>query len=76
MSSGPHLMTERLLPLLRNADGASVVFMSSGGMYAAPLSVDDMESKSGGYNGVRVYARTKRMQVVLADAWARRTVGR
>jgi NAD(P)-dependent dehydrogenase (short-subunit alcohol dehydrogenase family) len=72
---GPHLMTERLLPLLRNADGASVVFMSSGGMYAAPLSTDDMESQSGSYDGVRVYARTKRMQVVLADAWANRLSG-
>src|SRR6478752_2165738 len=65
---GPHLMTERLLPLLRNAGGASVVFMSSGGMYTAPLSVDDLEAESGRYNGVRVYARTKRMPVVLADA--------
>ncbi len=72
---GPHLMTERLLPLLRDAHGASVVFMSSGGMYTTPLSVDDIESKSGDYNGVRVYARTKRMQVVLADAWARRLSG-
>ena len=72
---GPHLMTERLLPLLGDAHGASVVFMSSGGMYTAPLSVDDMESKSGDYNGVRVYAQTKRMQVVLADAWARRLSG-
>lgn len=69
---GPHLMTERLLPLLRNAGGASVVFMSSGGMYTAPLSADDLESTSGDYDGVRVYARTKRMQVVLADAWAQR----
>ena len=69
---GPHLIIERLLPLLRNAAGASVVFMSSGGMYTAPLSVDDMESEAGPYNGVRVYARTKRMQVVLADAWAKR----
>jgi NAD(P)-dependent dehydrogenase (short-subunit alcohol dehydrogenase family) len=72
---GPHLMTERLLPLLRNAHGASVVFMSSGGMYTAPLSVADLESKSGSYDGVRVYARTKRMQVVLADAWASRLAG-
>jgi len=72
---GPHLLTERLVPLLRNAHGASVVFMSSGGMYSAPLSVADMESKSGTYNGVRVYARTKRMQVVLADAWAKRLAG-
>jgi dehydrogenase/reductase SDR family member 12 len=80
---GPHLMTERLLPLLRDAKGASVVFMSSGGMYATPSpasgrypqSVDDMESKSGDYEGVRVYARTKRMQVVLAAAWAHRLSG-
>lgn len=72
---GPHLMTDRLLPLLRDAGGASVVFMSSGGMYTSPLSVDDLESKSGDYNGVRVYARTKRMQVVLADAWAQRLSG-
>lgn len=71
---GPHLMTERLLPLLRAARGASVVFVSSGGMYSAPLVVDDLESERD-YNGVRTYARTKRMQVVLADAWAKRLAG-
>ncbi|MBX7432057.1 SDR family NAD(P)-dependent oxidoreductase [Mycobacterium sp. Y57] len=72
---GPHLMTERLLGLLRNPDESAVVFMSSGGMYTAPLkrwTEDELESRDGPYNGVRVYARTKRMQVVLADAWARR----
>ena len=54
---GPHLITERLLPLLRAAGGASVVFMSSGGgMYSSPLVVDDIEYRHG-YNGVRAYAR-------------------
>ena len=71
---GPHLMTERLLPLLHAAHGASVVFVSSGGMYSTPLVVDDLES-SHEYNGVRSYARTKRMQVVLADSWSRRLAG-
>lgn len=71
---GPHLMTERLLPLLRAAGGASVVFVSSGGMYGSPLVVDDLESRHG-YSGVRTYARTKKMQVVLADSWARRLAG-
>ncbi len=71
---GPHLMTERLLPLLRAAGGASVVFVSSGGMYSTPLVIDDLESLRD-YNGVRTYARTKRMQVVLADAWAHRLAG-
>jgi NAD(P)-dependent dehydrogenase (short-subunit alcohol dehydrogenase family) len=71
---GPHLMTELLLPVLRAAHGASVVFVSSGGMYSTPLVIDDLES-SHEYNGVRSYARTKRMQVVLADSWARRLAG-
>jgi len=71
---GPHLMTERLLPLLHAARGASVVFVSSGGMYSTPLVIDDLESRDD-YNGVRTYARTKRMQVVLADSWARRLAG-
>ena len=69
---GPHLITERLVPLLGAAAGSSVVFVSSGGMYSARLDVDDMESTRGDYDGVRVYARTKRMQVVLAQAWAER----
>lgn len=75
---GPHLMTESLLGLLRAAGDAAVVFMSSGGMYTAPLkrwSADELESRGDApadYDGVRVYARTKRMQVVLAQAWARR----
>jgi len=71
---GPHLMTERLLPLLRAARGSSVVFVSSGGMYSTPLVVEDLESERA-YNGVRTYAKTKRMQVVLANAWAHRMAG-
>ena len=74
---GPHLLTELLLGPLTAAGGSSVVWMSSGGMYSAALpgDVDGYESRGvdrGGYNGVRAYARTKRMQVVMADAWARR----
>ena len=49
---GSHLITERLLPLLRAPQGASVVFVSSGGMYSTPLVVDDLESRHD-YNGVR-----------------------
>lgn len=67
---GPHLMTERLLPLLQAASEATVVFMSSGGMYAADLRADDIQYLEDGYTGTKAYARTKRMQVVLAKAWA------
>jgi NAD(P)-dependent dehydrogenase (short-subunit alcohol dehydrogenase family) len=70
-------MSELLQPALVAAEGASVVWMSSGGMYSAglPSDVDGYESRGldrGGYNGVRAYARTKRMQVVIAEAWAGR----
>lgn len=71
---GPHLMTSLLLDPLRAAGGASVVWMSSGGMYGARLHVDgedDWQFRTGEYDGVQAYARTKRMQVVLADAWSR-----
>ncbi|GAA4124038.1 hypothetical protein GCM10022215_31340 [Nocardioides fonticola] len=69
----PHLMTALLLDPLRAAHGSSVVWMSSGGMYGARLhadDADDLEYRVGRYDAVQAYARTKRMQVVLADAWA------
>ena len=74
---GPHLMTERLLPILGAGAGGTVVIMSSGGMYSAGLrsTPDEIEYRDGDYDGVRGYARTKRMQVVLADAWSRRLRG-
>ncbi len=73
---GPHLMTELLLDQL-TAGPASVVWMSSGGMYSAPLrsEPDQVEYRDGTYQGVQAYARTKRMQVVLAEAWAARLSG-
>ncbi|MCW2815246.1 MAG: acr1 2 [Nocardioides sp.] len=73
---GPQLMTERLLPLL-GAGRGSVVWMSSGGMYSAGLrsTPDEIEYRDGVYDGVRGYARTKRMQVEIADAWNDRLRG-
>ena len=75
---GPHLVTELLQEQLVAAGGSSVVWMSSGGMYGAKLNAtpDDIEYRRGDYKGVQAYARTKRMQVVLADAWAARLASR
>ncbi|WP_207798529.1 SDR family oxidoreductase [Klenkia marina] len=70
----PHLMTALLTDVL--SPDAAVVWMSSGGMYGAGLRADDLEFTDGEYSGVRAYARTKRMQVVLAAEWARRLPGR
>lgn len=64
---GPHLLTSLLLPSLRADGDARVVYVSSGGMYAQALDMDDVQYRRGEYSGVVAYARTKRMQVVLAD---------
>jgi NAD(P)-dependent dehydrogenase (short-subunit alcohol dehydrogenase family) len=63
---GPFELTRRLEPKLRAADAARVIFVSSGGMYTQRLSVDDACWCTRPYDGVRAYAQTKRMQVVLA----------
>jgi NAD(P)-dependent dehydrogenase (short-subunit alcohol dehydrogenase family) len=72
---GPVLMTELLLPHLE--DDARVVLVTSGGMYTAPLPVDDPEYTRGDYKPPTAYARSKRVQVsllpVLAQRW--RTLG-
>jgi dehydrogenase/reductase SDR family protein 12 len=67
----PHLLTHLLTPALAREPGARVVLMSSGGMYAQPLT-EDVEYVDADYSGTSAYARTKRMQVVLAELWAGR----
>lgn len=69
---GPFLLTGLLVPLLRKAARARVLWVSSGGMYPEPLSVDRLEMDPGRYNGTRAYARAKRAQVTLAQMWADR----
>lgn len=69
---GPLLLTELLAPAF--TEGARVILMSSGGMYAQRLHPDDLEYRRGDYHGATAYARSKRMQVtltpVLADRYA------
>ncbi len=64
---GPLLMTELLRP-----SGGRVIFVSSGGMYAQKLPLDDPEYTRGEYRGAAAYARTKRIQVALVPLLARR----
>lgn len=72
---GPFLLTELLLPLLRRAPRARVVWVSSGGMYSERLSVDQLEMCPDAYDGTKAYARSKRAQVTLAEMWAERLRG-
>jgi NAD(P)-dependent dehydrogenase (short-subunit alcohol dehydrogenase family) len=67
---GPHLLTRRLTPHLKNSDDGRLIFVSSGGMYAERLSVERLQLPAEGFDGVTAYARTKRAQVVVAERLA------
>jgi dehydrogenase/reductase SDR family protein 12 len=67
---GPYLLTATLAPLLWRKPAATIVTVSSGGMYTQRLDLERLETGPGDYDGVVAYARAKRAQVVLAEAWA------
>ena len=69
---GPHKLTRALREPLAADRDARVLFVTSGGMYTRRLDVTDPEHTRGTYTGTEAYARTKRMQVHLAEEWARR----
>lgn len=69
---GPFLLTQLLWPRLAAAGDARVIWVSSGGMYAVRLSLDDPDWAERPFDGVAAYAQTKRMQVVLAELFAER----
>jgi NAD(P)-dependent dehydrogenase (short-subunit alcohol dehydrogenase family) len=68
----PYRMTWLLAPHLRAVGDATIVTVSSGGMYTERFDVARLEMTPDAYDGVRAYARAKRAQVVLAHEWARR----
>lgn len=69
---GPIVMTEELLPQLRDRE-ARVIAVTSGGMYSQRLRDDDPDFHRGSYSGTTAYARSKRAQVellsVLGERW-------
>jgi dehydrogenase/reductase SDR family protein 12 len=72
---GPHILTNALRGPLSADGNGRVVFVSSGGMYTQRLVLDDPEYTQGTYTPTTAYARTKRMQVHLAEAWAAEVAG-
>ena len=72
MVVGPFALIAGLLPLLRRTGRARVIAVTSGGMYAQRLDLDDLEWTTRAYDGTRAYARAKRAQVALIREWARR----
>lgn len=69
---GPYRLSWHLAPLLQRAGGATIVTVSSGGMYTERFDLGRLEMRPDCYDGLRAYARAKRAQVVLAHEWWRR----
>src|SRR5689334_3632958 len=65
-------MTNELVPMLDRSDDPRVILVSSGGMYTQALHPDDWQLEREPYRGSVAYARAKRAQVALAEAWAER----
>lgn len=68
---GQYVLTKKLLPVLEASAPSRIVMVSSGGMYSQPLTVTNLQSSEGEYNGTNAYARTKRAEVVLAEEWSK-----
>jgi len=73
--AGPFALEAGLVPLLRQTPASRVIAVTSGGMYAQGLPLDDLQFARGDYDGTRAYARAKRAQVALMREWSRRTRG-
>ena len=69
---GPFLLTALLLDRLAESAPSRVITMSSGGMYAAGLTVSQLQMPPEKYDGTQQYARAKRAQVTLNEMWADR----
>ena len=70
--AGPYLLTRLLLPRLKRAPQGRIVVVSSGGMYAQRLSLDDLDWRQRAFDGVAAYAQSKRAEVVLTELLAER----
>ena len=65
---GPYCLVEGLLSQMQ--PNARVITVTSAGMLTEGLSLD-FESREN-FDGVKVYAQTKRMQQVLTEVWAKK----
>jgi dehydrogenase/reductase SDR family protein 12 len=71
----PFALTQWLGDLLKRSAPARVINVSSGGMYAQRLPADDLESERTSYGPKKLYARTKREQVVITELCAEELAG-
>lgn len=67
---GPFVLTHLLRGQLRKGDASRVIWVTSGGMYTTALDAADLQYERRPFDGVKAYARCKRAQVILNEAWA------
>jgi NAD(P)-dependent dehydrogenase (short-subunit alcohol dehydrogenase family) len=71
----PFALTALLQPLLERGAPSRVINVSSGGMYNQSLPGGDLQSEHAEYGPKKLYARTKREEVVITEQWAERLKG-
>ena len=69
---GPFLLSALLFGAIAAAKPGRIVWVTSGGMYTEPLSIDLLHANSSNYRGSVAYARSKRAQVTLTEMMAGR----
>ena len=72
---GHYFLTRELLRRNMLSSNATVVEVSSGGMYNHAMVVDDLNITGAGYLGVRAYGLSKRAQVMLTRYWREQYAG-
>lgn len=66
----PFALASWLTELLARSAPSRIVNVSSGGMYGQRLPAGDFQSEEARYSAKRLYARTKREEVVITELWA------
>ena len=66
-----YIITNQFLPLLEKSKDPRVVTVSSGGMLTVKLTLDDLNSTKGKFDGLFVYALNKRQQLVMMRQWSK-----
>ncbi|BFZ06607.1 hypothetical protein BsWGS_09646 [Bradybaena similaris] len=69
---GMHMLTQGLLPVLKQAEDPRVIIVSSGGMLVQKLDVKDLQFETmTKFDGTMAYSQTKRQEVVLTSLYAK-----
>lgn len=67
---GAHALTAALAPALRAGAPSTVINMTSGGAYTAPLDLQAYNSDTRPYDSTWAYAHAKRAQLCVTQLWA------